>query len=139
MKDYSKPLPAVTEEGREYWEGCKRHELLLQQCKECGKLQFPHRTICIGCFSVALQTVKASGKGKVYSFSTVYRAPSKGFLQDLPYTVGLIELDEGPRITSNIVGCKPEEVKIGMKVEVVFEDITDDITLPKFIPLKNLS
>lgn len=139
MNEYSKPLPTITEEAQTYWEGCKRHELLLQRCRECDKFQFPHRTVCSNCFSFKLETVRASGKGKVYSFSTVYRAPSKAFEPDVPYTIALIDLDEGPRMTSTVIDCKPEEVRIGMRVAVVFDDITEEVTLPRFKPVTNIS
>jgi len=135
MAGYAKPLPTITEEGKPYWEGCKRHEFLLQRCNDCNKFQFPHRTICSHCSSFNVKSVRGSGKGVVYSFTTVYRPPTGGFELDVPYTVAIIELDEGPRMMSNVVGCKPEDVRIGMRVGVIFEDVTEEITLPKFKPI----
>jgi len=80
--------------------------------------------------------VNASGKGKVFTFSIHYRAFHPGFDEDLPYVYAMIEMEEGPMISSNIIGCDPKEVKVGMPVEVVFEDITEEFTLPKFRPIR---
>jgi uncharacterized OB-fold protein len=90
--------------------------------------------MCPHCQHLESEWVKLSGKGKVYSFVIVRRANHPGFAKDAPYVVAIIETDEGTRYTSNIIGCKPEEVYIDMPVEVVFEDVTPEITLPKFRP-----
>ena len=135
MSQYSKPLPIILEDGKEYWEGCKRHEVLIQRCRDCGEVQFPHRTVCSHCFSTAVESLKASGKGTVYSFTTVYRAPIEGFESDLPYTIVIVDMDEGTRMMSRIVECEPEHVSIGMKIEVVFDDVTADVSLPMFKPV----
>lgn len=139
MAEYQKPLPTILEESKEYWGGCKRHELLLQKCRLCGQYQFPHRTICSHCDTLTsdLEVVKASGKGTVYSFSTVFRPLSAGFAPDVPYTIVLVDLAEGPRMMSSMVDCEPENVKIDMGVEVVFDDVTEEVTLPKFRPLRS--
>ena len=78
---------------------------------------------------------KLSGKGKVYSYTIYQRVYHPGFKNDVPYSVAIIHLDEGPSMISNIVGCKMEDIKIDMPVEVVFEDVTDEFSLPKFKPL----
>lgn len=134
MAEYEKPLPTTQPESEAYWAGCKRHEFLLQKCRTCGQYQFPHKTICSNCDSLTsdLEVVKASGKGTVYTHSAVYRPLSPAFGPDVPYIVVIVDLDEGPRMMSNMVGCTPDEVKIGMRVEVVFDDVTEEVTLPKF-------
>ena len=134
MAEYQKPVPVPTAESQEYWAGCKRHELLIQRCRSCGRFQFYPRAVCTGCLSQDLEWAKASGRGTVYSYSVVYRAPSKAFAADAPYATAIVELEEGVRMMSNVVGCPPEEVRIGMPVEVVFEDVSDEIALPKFRP-----
>ena len=134
MAEYHKPVPVPTGESQPYWAGCKRHELLLQRCRACGHIQFYPRAVCTGCLSQDLDWTKASGRGSVYSYSVVYRAPSKVFAADAPYTTAIIELEEGVRMMSNVVGCPPEEVRIGMPVEVIFEDVSEEIALPKFRP-----
>lgn len=138
MSEYKKPLPEI--DGwwhKEFYEGCKRHELLIQQCGDCNKINiYSPRMLCPYCMSTNLKWKKSNGRGKVYSFTTVMAYPPKVFENDLPYTIGIITLDEGPRIRSNIVGCQPDQIKCDMDVEVVFDDITDKFTLPKFRPVK---
>lgn len=130
----AKPVPEPTSETQPYWDGCKNHELRIQKCKACGHYQFYPRIYCTACMSDAVEWVKASGHGTVLSFTTVYRPVTKAFADDVPYVVALITLDEGPQMMSNIVGCAPESVTIGMAVEATFEDWTEEITVPKFKP-----
>jgi uncharacterized protein len=135
MPEYKKPLPILDKDSLTFWEGCKRHELLIQQCEECGSYRYPPRSICPNCFSLHARWHTSSGRGEVYTF-TVARVPlTPDWAPDVPYVIGVIQLDEGVRIVSNIVGCKPEDVAIGMPVEVTFDDITDTIALPKFKPV----
>ncbi|MDP2661541.1 MAG: Zn-ribbon domain-containing OB-fold protein, partial [Dehalococcoidia bacterium] len=124
MAEYNKPLPAPSKDSEAFWEGCKRHELLIQECLGCGKLRFYPRVVCPNCMSSDFEWRRASGKGTVYTFSVLYRGPTQAFKAECPYTLALVELDEGVRMTSNIVGCRPDDVRIGMKVQGVFEDVT---------------
>lgn len=135
MADYPKPLPVVNEDTREYWASCQRHELVIQRCRACGRFQFYPRGICSHCCSEDLEWAKAAGKGQVYSYSVVHRPPSKAFAPDVPYVVAIVELAEGVRMMTNIVDCPPEAVRIGMPVEVMFQDVTAEITLPQFRPI----
>lgn len=136
MADYKKPLPSPDEASGPYWEGCKQGKLLLQKCRTCGIYQTFPRTLCCKCLSEALDWVQSSGRGTVYSFSTIYRPPSPEFADDIPYTIALVELEEGIRMMSNIVDCDPERIKIGMGVEVMFHRVTPEVALPKFRPLR---
>lgn len=136
MIDYKKPLPSPDEVSRPYWEGCRQGRLPLQKCQDCGAYQTFPRIVCYRCLSERLDWVEASGRGVVYSFSTLYRPPAPEFADDIPYTVALVELEEGVRMMSNIVDCAPESVEIGMDVRVVFDNVTPDIALPKFRPAK---
>lgn len=136
MADYGKPLPMVNEDSRKYWEGCKEHKLLIQKCKDCGKYIFYPRSICTACMSMNLEWFESSGKGKIYSYTTIWRAPNEAFIEDVPYTIVLVDLEENVRLMSWVIDCKPEDVYVGMEVEVVFDDVTDDVSLPKFRPLK---
>ncbi|HVN89002.1 MAG TPA: Zn-ribbon domain-containing OB-fold protein [Candidatus Binataceae bacterium] len=129
-----KPLPAVTNETAPYWEGCKKHELRIQKCGACGNYQFYPRILCTKCSSDRVEWSKASGRAKVTTFTIVRRPVSPAFADDVPYVVALVTLDEGPTMMTNIVGCLPEQVKIGMPVAVTFEDWTEDISIPKFRP-----
>ncbi len=136
MADYKGPLPQPNLDDKPFWEGCKRHELLLQKCTNCGKIRPYNQPMCGNCNSLASEPLKASGKGEVWSYSTTYHAFGPTWEGRVPYTVGVIKLAEGPRLTSNIVGCDPKDISIGMPVEVTFEDVTPEVTLPKFKPAK---
>ena len=135
MVDYNKPLPNVNEDTREFWTGCKAHELRFQKCKDCGHIRWPASMICPVCHSRDTQWIIASGRGKVYTFVVYHVAYHRGFEDDLPYVVADVELEEGPRLLTNIVGCRPDEVKCDMPVEVTWERITEEFSLPKFRPI----
>ena len=135
MDEYRKPLPVADVDSDEFWNGCHRHELLLQRCEQCHSFHYPPAPICPQCFSMNLKWEKASGKGEVYTYTIVRRPLSPEWEKDVPYTVGVIQLNEGVRMVSNVIGCKPEDISIGMKVEVAFEDVTENISLPKFKPV----
>jgi uncharacterized OB-fold protein len=130
-----KPVPVPTKETKPYWDGCKKHELYIQKCAACGHYQFYPRLYCTACMSDRVEWVKASGRAKVLSFTIVYRPVTQAFAGDVPYVVALVTLDEGPQMMTNIIGCPPEQVKIGMPVRVTFEDWTEEISVPKFRPV----
>lgn len=132
MKEYKKPLPSSLPWSRPFWEGCKRHELLIQQCRDCGTNIFYPKLYCPNCLSPDIKWIKASGRGKIYTFTVAYNYVPTEFAEEVPYIVAVVRLEEGVQLMSNIVGCQPEQVKCDLEVEVVFDDITDEITLPKF-------
>ena len=134
MKEYMKPLPNPTPFSKPFWDGAKRHELLIQKCQDCQKFVFYPKVICPFCLSDNLEWIKASGRGKIYSYMVVYSYQPQAFAEDVPYVVAIIDLDEGVRMMSNVVECDPEMVRCDMDVTVVFDDITAEITLPKFKP-----
>ena len=136
--DYRKPLPSPSPETERFWEGCRNHELLLPFCRGCENYFFYPRSFCPKCFSWDVEWRKASGRGKIYTFAIQYRAWHPGWADDVPYVNAMVDLEEGPRIYTNIVGVDPDpkNIKCDMPVEVVFEDVTDEITLPKFQPVK---
>ena len=129
---YSKPVPVPSEDSKPFWDAAKKGQLQLQHCLDCGAYRFPPSVLCPECNSMSSEWTAVSGRGKVYSFVVFHRAYHPGFAGDLPYAVACIELEEGPRLLSNIVGIPPEQVRCDMPVEVVFEEITPDISLPKF-------
>ena len=129
-----KPVPVPTEDTAYFWERCRARELVLQRCADCGRIQFYPRALCTSCLSDRLEWIPACGRGAVHSFTTVFRAPTLAFQAEAPYVVAVIELEEGVRMISQVVGCGPDRVAIGMPVEVVFEDVSDTIALPKFRP-----
>ena len=134
MSQYKKPLPRVDEESKGFWEACRRHELVIQRCRACGTLRYYPRALCPECLSDDTQWVRCTGRGTVYTFTVTYQNQAPGFREDLPYVLAYVALEEGPQVLTNVVGCPPDAVKIGMPVEVVFEDATDDIAIPRFKP-----
>ncbi len=128
----SKPIPTPTLETAPYWEGCRRHQLRIQRCANCHQYQFFPRICCAKCFGKQVDWVIASGRAKILSFTIVRRPVSPA--NEVPYVVALVTLEEGPQMMTNIVGCAPEEVMIGLPVEVTFEDWSDTISIPKFRP-----
>ena len=134
MTQYNKPLPEVTILTEPFWNGTKQHELRLQLCDDCPSYRFTPKDVCRDCASVNATWVPVSGTGTVYSYSVVHRGPSPAFTEDGPYIVVMVDLAEGPRILSHMTDCEPEDMKIGMAVNVVFEDVTPEVTLYKFRP-----
>jgi len=130
-----KHFPHPTPETEAYWDACRKHELLLQRCSQCSEFQFYPRIICTGCASDDLEWVVAGGQGKILTFTIVRRAVSEAYAADVPYVVALIELDEGPTMMSNIVQCDPETLKIGDPVQVIFQDWSEEISIPQFRPV----
>jgi len=128
------PLPRPYQDTAAYWEAAREHRFIIQKCTDCGEYQFYPRGVCSHCLSSALDWEEASGKAEVYSFSVNYRAPHPGFAEATPFVLALVTLAEGPRMMTNIVDCDPGSVRIGMAVTVTFDDVTEEVTLPKFRP-----
>lgn len=126
------PLPRPTALSRPHWEGCLAGRLLVQRCRDCGQLVWIPQPICTACLSHALDWVESRGRGRVYSLTTVHRPPRPEF--EVPYTVAIVELDEGFHFLTNLVECAPEERRIGQRVEVTFRRMSDEIALPMFRP-----
>jgi uncharacterized OB-fold protein len=136
MSEYKKPLPEMQPWSKEFWKASKQHKLLIQECRDCNSKIFYPRKLCPECWSSNLSWLESSGKGRIFTFSITMTGVEKKFQEDLPYILALVDLKEGVRMMTNIVECKPEEVKIGMDVEVVFEDITEEFALPKWRPVQ---
>lgn len=134
----AKPMPDPSPVSRVFWEKAAAGELWLQQCQDCQKFIFYPRAICPHCLSINLAWTPSKGRGRVYTFTVVYRSDLPGFETELPYICAIVELEEGPRMSSNIINCPVGEVRIDMPVEVVFEKITPEISLPKFQPRKTV-
>ena len=132
---YQKPLPQITDDHRPFWEGCKRHELLIQKCGDCGRVRYPS-PICPECRSMKHQWVQAGGRGRVYTWTVFHQGYHPAFEPDLPYNVAIVALDEGPHMPTNLVDIDNEDIRADMAVEVVWDDVTEKITLPKFRPFK---
>ncbi len=134
---YKKQLPVIHPANAPYWESLKRHELRLQRCNECSTLRFPVSPVCYQCMSTTEPTWELlSGKGTLTSWIVVERATGNpAWSEDVPYVVACVDLDEGPRLTTNIVEADPFALTSRMRVEVVFDDVTPDVTLAKFRPI----
>jgi uncharacterized OB-fold protein len=129
-----RPLPVPDPLTAPFWQGARAHRLRLPRCQDCAQVHFYPRSVCPHCASARLEWVDASGKGTLYSFTVVQRAPSPAFKDKLPYVVGIVALDEGPHLMTNIAGCAPADVRVGMPVEVAWEDFDPAATLPYFVP-----
>ena len=131
--DYKKPLPTITPLERPFWEHARKHELRLQRCTACGHFRYPVSPVCADCDSDGYEWAKVSGRGKIVSWVVFHRCYFPSFEKDIPYNVAMIGLDEGPIMISNVLASN-DKLKIGMAVDVVFEDATPDISIPKFKP-----
>jgi hypothetical protein len=131
----SKPKPRPAPESLPYWEAAKEHRLALPRCEDCEQFWFPPSRNCPHCLSMNSAFKTVSGRGKVFSFVTFHRVYRPAFAEDVPYVVALVELDEGPRLLTNILGVSPDEVRCEMAVEVVFDDYDADVSIPKFRPV----
>jgi uncharacterized OB-fold protein len=115
-----------------FFEAAHRHQLVVQRCAGCGALRFPARSICSTCLSREATWVPVAGRGTVFSFAIQHQAVHPGFAAEVPYAVIVVQLEEGPRLLSNLVDCPTADVRVGMPVEVVFDALTPELTLPKF-------
>lgn len=128
----AKPVPDVTPELAPFFAAAKRRELRVQRCRGCNELRFPPRERCSSCWSKETEWVKVSGRGEVWSFNVMHQVYHPAFADEVPYAVVLVKLAEGPKILSNLLGVSPADIHIGMPVQAVFEDVSDEVTLAKF-------
>ena len=131
-----KPMPVQEHKAltQPFWDAAKRHELIMQRCKKCANyIHFP-REQCPVCFSQDLEWTSVSGNGRVYAFTVVHQAAHPAFQEETPYCFAIVQLDEGPRIVTNVVG-NPDDVQCDMRVTVQFDDVNPDWTLVKFRPV----
>jgi uncharacterized OB-fold protein len=117
---------------KQFYDFCKQHELRFQRCKPCGAWRHVPREMCAECGSMEWEWEKSSGRGTVYTWTVVVRPMHPAFQTAVPYAPVVVEMDEGVRLLSTVVDCPPEELEIGMPVGVSFQDVTDEVTLPKF-------
>jgi uncharacterized OB-fold protein len=124
------PLPRPTALSKPHWDGCKEGKLRVQKCADCSAYIFIPAPCCSSCLGENLEWVDSSGRGTLYSYTVVHRPQQPSF--EVPYTVAVVELEEGWHMLSNLDGVAPEDVEIGMPLEVVFEERSPEITLPLF-------
>ena len=127
-------LPVVTALTASYWDGARTEKVLFQQCRVCGTNWHPPMPICPQCHSSEIDWLPAGGGGTVYSYTIVHHATHPAFADKVPYVVAVVELDEGPRIVTNIKNCAVEDVRGGMHVSIYFEDVAEGFRLPQAQP-----
>jgi uncharacterized OB-fold protein len=128
---YNKPLPKIDPLIQPFWDNAKAGKLVVQTCKTCGDKRLPPSPVCSNCLSPDQEWMQVSGRGTLESWVDFHRAYWDGFKEDLPYRVCLVRLDEGPVLISNLIGDSAN-ARMGAKLEVVFDAVTDKVTLPKF-------
>ena len=135
MTTHARARPVPTPETQHFWEGTRKGELRLQRCSDCANAYFPPRPFCPGCGSRKVSVFAASGKAMLYSY-VIHHRPVPGFTP--PYAIAVVTLDEGPRMMTNVLECPqtPEALQLDMRLEVTFEKLDDQITLPQFRPAK---
>jgi uncharacterized protein len=132
------PAPGVNPETRQFWDAAAQGRLLLKRCLDCGSVIWYPRALCPECASLRTEWFEASGRGRVYSYTTNYRG--QGAYSDAgPYVLAYVELDEGPRVMTNVVGADADGLAVGLPVEVVFDDAGDGTALPRFRPAPGLA
>lgn len=129
-----RPVPFPDDQSEPFWEGCARHELLIQRCGSCGRFRFPPQPMCPECRSFESTFEPAGGRGRIWSWVIAHPPVLPSFADRTPFSVAVIELDEGVRMIGNIVECANEDISEGMPVQVTFEDIEDGVALPQWRP-----
>jgi uncharacterized OB-fold protein len=130
--DYSRPLPQMEGFTSQFYEHCKNGELRFQRCTECGKWRHVPRHTCASCGSWEWEWARSSGRARVFSWTVVRRPMHPDFTEGVPYAPVIVEMEEGVRLVSWVVDCPPDELRREMPVEVFFETVTPEVTLPKF-------
>ena len=133
---YDKPVPVVDADSAPYWEGAKQNRLMIQRDRASGQSFLYSRRLVPGIDEAQLEWVQASGRGRIYSFTVAHRPAGPAFKNDVPYVIASIELEEGARIMTNVVTDRPDSLRIGQAVEVFFDKVSDDLTIPKFRPIQ---
>ncbi len=131
---YDKPLPIIDPESAPYWAALRERRLILKRCRDCGRYHFYPRALCPHCHSDALEWSDARGTGSIYSYTVARRPAGPAFKDATPDVVAVVDLDEGARMMTNLLIDDVESVRIGQRVNVVFDAVTDDVTLPRFKP-----
>lgn len=135
-RKYKKPLPseAMSDDlDKPFWDAAARHEFALHRCQACKTYYWPASN-CLEHGPDAMAWVKASGKGTLHTYTIIHRPFNPAFKDDIPYNVAVVETAEGPLVFSNIVGCPNEDIRVGMKLEVIFDDVETGVTIPRFRP-----
>jgi uncharacterized OB-fold protein len=127
----ARPIPQADDESREFFEGARRHELMLMRCRACGAWRLPSRPRCPDCWSTDTEWARASGRATLHSFGLMHQK-FPGFETETPYLYAVVELEEGPRIVSDVVGVTRDDLRLDMPLVATFDDVSDDTTLVRF-------
>ena len=130
-----KPVPQPDDLSRPFFEGALRGELVIQRCDTCRAFLAPGSRACTECLDEALSWTAASGRATLHTFAVMHQRYHPGFADDIPYNIAVVELEEGLRLNTNVVGLQNDELRVGMPLEVVFEDAGEGVALPKFRPV----
>lgn len=128
-------LPTPDSETEPFWDALREGTFLLRHCDACGRDHYYPRPFCPSCWSDEVSWRPAAGTGTVYTYSVVHSNDLPPFKERVPYVAAIVELDEGPRVMTNIEGVAPEAVEIGMRVAVEYRPISDEVTIPVFRPI----
>ncbi len=131
---YTLPIPQADAASAPFFEGARRHELMLMRCRTCRAWRLPSRPRCPDCWSTDTEWARASGRGTLYSWGIMHQKLHPAFAEQVPYQFAVVELEEGPRIVSNIVGVPDSELRAGMPLHAVYDDVADDATIVRFAP-----
>ncbi len=132
--EYAKALPPITLTTRPFWGGTKQHKLKAYKCLNCGAYYWP-AIDCMKCEHPVMEWVEVTGQGEIYTFTIIHQVYHPSWKDEVPYNVCWIKLDEGPILISSVIGCDNNDLYIGMRVEAVFDDVTAEVTLPRFKPV----
>ncbi|MCU4183444.1 Zn-ribbon domain-containing OB-fold protein [Acidiferrimicrobium sp. IK] len=127
-------LPTIDDDTRPFWDAVRGGRFLIVRCRSCGAAHHYPRPFCPSCWSEEVEWEQASGRATLYTWSTVFVNDAPPFSSRLPYVAAVVDLEEGPRVMTNVVGCPPEELRVGMALTVAYEEATPEITIPVFTP-----
>jgi uncharacterized protein len=134
-EDMAKPLPRPTQWSRPFWDAARQHRLVLRRCNTCGAYQHPPYPYCEACYQEDFSWIEAAGRASLFAYTVNRSAVPLPFMADLPYVTAIVQLTEGVRMISNIVQCDHDALVNGMELEVVFDDVSDEWTLPQWKPV----
>lgn len=127
-------LPTPDADTQPFWDGCREAKLLIKKCNDCGAVHYYPRSFCPTCWSENVEWLEASGRGTLYTYSVVRRNDLPPFNERVPYVAAIVELEEGPRMMTNVVDTDFDALRVGMPVRVKYQAISDDVTIPVFTP-----
>ena len=127
-------LPAPDPETQPFWDAARAGRLLVKRCADCGEAHFYPRPFCPHCWSEQVDWEQASGRATLYTWSIVRSNDLPPFPERVPYVAAIVDLDEGPRMMTNVVDCDFDRLEVGMNLSADFRDVGDDVTIPVFVP-----